>query len=125
MIGWLAAGRIPPDSPGIPNRAFFDGLAQAGYVLGRNVAIEFRPANFQNSIQPRLAAELVARKVAVIVTVGGPGVAVAAKTATSTIPIVFMLDEDPIEYGLVTSFNRPGGNVTARVPPPGPNGGGR
>jgi putative ABC transport system substrate-binding protein len=112
VIGWLAAGRVPPDSPGGINRAFLDGLAQAGYVLGRNLAIEFRAANFQNSIQPRLAAELVARKVAVIVTVGGPGVAVAAKAATSTIPIVFMLDEDPIEYGLITSFNRPGGNVT-------------
>jgi putative ABC transport system substrate-binding protein len=110
VIGWLAYGRIPPDSPG--NRAFFDGLAQAGYVLGRNLAIEFRPANFQNSILTRLAADLVARKVAMIVTVGSHTAALAAKAATSTIPVVFMLDEDPIEYGLVASFNRPGGNVT-------------
>jgi len=112
VIGWLAYGRIPPDSPGIPNRAFFDGLAQAGYVLGRNLAIEFRTANFQNSILTRLAADLVARKVAVIVTVGSHTAALAAKAATSTIPVVFMLDEDPIEHGLVASFNRPGGNVT-------------
>jgi putative ABC transport system substrate-binding protein len=112
VIGWLAYGPIPPDSPGGINGAFLDGLAQAGYVLGRNLTIEFRPANFQNSILPRLAADLVARKVAVIVTVGSPSAALAAKAATSTIPIVFMLDEDPIEYGLITSFNRPGGNVT-------------
>jgi putative ABC transport system substrate-binding protein len=76
------------------------------------LAIEFRAANFQSSILSRLAADLVARGAAVIVTRGSPSAAVAAKAATSTIPIVFMLDEDPIEYGLVASFNRPGGNVT-------------
>jgi putative tryptophan/tyrosine transport system substrate-binding protein len=76
------------------------------------VAIEFRGANFQASILPRLAADLVAREVAVIVTVGAAGVAVAAKTATARTPIVFMLDEDPLEYDLVASYNRPGGNVT-------------
>jgi putative ABC transport system substrate-binding protein len=98
-----------PDSPGNP---FLESLAKFGYVPGRNLAIEFRGADFQNSILPQLAADLVARKVAVIVTQGSPSAAVAAKAATSTIPVVFMLDEDPIEYGLVASFNRPGGNVT-------------
>jgi putative ABC transport system substrate-binding protein len=110
MLGYLAYDQTPPTSPS--NRRFLEGLAQAGYVLGRNLAIEFRGANFQNSILPRLAADLVAHKVAVIVTAGGVSNAVAAKAATSTIPIVFMLNEDPIEYGLVASYNRPGGNVT-------------
>jgi putative ABC transport system substrate-binding protein len=86
--------------------------AEAGYVPGQNLAVEIRGANFQVSILPGLAADLVAHKVAVIVTSGSSYAAVAAKAATSMIPIVFMQDEDPIEYGLVTSFNRPGGNVT-------------
>jgi putative tryptophan/tyrosine transport system substrate-binding protein len=111
VIGYLSLAPGPPNY-GLYDAPFLEGLAQAGYVFGRNLAIEFRHANFQGSILPRLAADLVARKVAVIVTIGGAGVAVAAKAATSTIPIVFMLDEDPIEYGLVASFNRPGGNVT-------------
>jgi ABC-type uncharacterized transport system substrate-binding protein len=110
VMGYLAYDRTPPTSPG--NRPFLEGLAQAGYVPGRNVAIEFRGANFQNSILPRLAGDLVAHKVAVIVTAGGVSATLAAKTATSTTPIVFMLNENPIEYGLVASFNRPGGNVT-------------
>ena len=110
VIGYLSLASVSPNDS--PDRAFLGGLAQAGYVPGRNLAIEFRGANFQRSILPRLAADLVARKVAVIVTSGSPYAAVAAKATTSTTPIVFMLDEDPIEYGLVTSFNRPGGNVT-------------
>jgi putative tryptophan/tyrosine transport system substrate-binding protein len=97
---------------GAKHAAFLQGLAQAGYVPGRNLTIEFRGANFNDSVLPRLAADLVARKVDVIVTLGSPYAAVAAKAATSTIPIVFMLDEDPFDYGLVASFNRPGGNVT-------------
>jgi putative ABC transport system substrate-binding protein len=111
VIGYLNSAGGPPNTH-LYGQAFLEGLAQAGYVPGRNLAIEIRGANFQPSILPRLAADLVARKVAVIVTIGGPEVAVAAKAATSTIPVVFMLDEDPIEYGLVASFNRPGGNVT-------------
>jgi len=111
VIGYLnlAGGSL---NTNIYGRAFLEGLAQAGYVPGRNLAIEIRGANFQASILPRLAADLVARNVAVIVTIGGPEVAGAAKAATTTTPIVFMLDEDPIEYGLVASYNRPGGNVT-------------
>jgi putative ABC transport system substrate-binding protein len=92
--------------------AFLRGLAQAGYVIGQNAIIEFRGANLNPSLLPPLAADLVARKVDVIVTVGSPYATVAAKAATSTIPIVFMLGEEPMEYGLVASFNRPGGNIT-------------
>jgi putative tryptophan/tyrosine transport system substrate-binding protein len=111
VIGYLSLGGGAVNG-GPYGRAFLEGLAKAGYVPGRKVAIEFRGANFQASILPRLAADLVAREVAVIVTAGGPEVAVAAKTATARTPIVFMLDEDPLEYGLVASYNRPGGNVT-------------
>jgi putative tryptophan/tyrosine transport system substrate-binding protein len=111
VIGYLNLGGGAPNS-GPYGRAFLEGLAQAGYVPGRNVAIEFRGANLQNSILPQLAADLVAHRVAVIVSLGGVSPALAAKAATSTTPIVFMLDEDPLEYGLVASLNRPGGNVT-------------
>jgi putative tryptophan/tyrosine transport system substrate-binding protein len=92
--------------------AFVEGLTQAGYVADQNLAIVFRGANFNPSVFTWLAADLVASKVAVIVTIGSPFAAVAAKAATSTTPVVFMLTEDPIEYGLVASFNRPGGNIT-------------
>jgi putative ABC transport system substrate-binding protein len=112
VIGFLGLAPDPNPSNFPAGRAFLEGLAQAGYVPGRNLAIEFRGANFQHSILPRLAADLVARKVAVIVTSGSPYVAVAAKAATATTPIVFMIAENPVEYGLVASFNRPGGNVT-------------
>src|SRR5262249_13465879 len=90
---------------------FSRGLADAGYAQGQNVAIEYRWADNPSSL-PRLAAELVDRRVDVIVTAGSPYAAVAAKDATSTIPIIFSLGEDPIKYGLVTSLSRPGGNVT-------------
>jgi len=90
---------------------FHQGLAEAGYVSGQNVSIEFRWADNLGSM-PRLAAELVGRGVDVIVTTGSPYAAVAAKAATSTIPIVFVLAENPVQYGLVTILSRPGGNVT-------------
>ncbi|HKD40126.1 MAG TPA: ABC transporter substrate binding protein, partial [Myxococcaceae bacterium] len=87
------------------------GLADAGFVDGRNVAIEFRLAN---QIPPLagLAADLVSLDVAVIFANGSPSVALAAKAATSTIPIVFISPEDPRKYGLVASLNRPEGNLT-------------
>ena len=112
VIGYLSLTSNAPSPNGLYAGGFLQGLLQIGYVPGRNLAIEFRGANLQNSILPQLAADLVARRVAVIVTSGSPYAAVAAKAATSTIPIVFMLNEDPMEYGLVASFNRPGGNVT-------------
>ena len=92
--------------------AFTRGLAEAGFVEGRNVAFEARWAGNDNSLLPQLAADLVARRVAVIVALGASEAGIAAKQATSTIPIVVAGGADPVRYGLVASLNRPGGNVT-------------
>jgi putative ABC transport system substrate-binding protein len=110
VIGYFS-GRSPvTDVPMLS--AFRQGLSETGYVEGSNVAIEFRWAEGRYDRLPELAHDLVRRKVAVIVTSGGESTAQAAKSATSTIPIVFNAGGYPVETGLVSSLSRPGGNLT-------------
>jgi putative tryptophan/tyrosine transport system substrate-binding protein len=111
VIGFLYAGSLESIET-YAETAFRKGLSEMGYDEGRNVAIEYRSAQNENKRLSELATELVRRRVAVIAAPGSPTAAVAAKSATTTIPIVFGVGSDPVKSGLVTSLNRPGGNIT-------------
>jgi putative ABC transport system substrate-binding protein len=110
VVGYL--GLESPGRFATRVNAFREGLAEAGYVEGRNVTVEYRWADGQYDRLPKLAADLASQKVAVVVAPGGAPVALAAKSATTTIPIVFEMGGDPIALGVVDSLSRPGGNLT-------------
>jgi putative ABC transport system substrate-binding protein len=109
VIGLLDA--FPPAGRMEALDAFREGLGEAGYVDGRNVVVEYRSAENHYDLLPALAADLVGRQITVLVA-PSLGAALAAKSATATVPIVFVSGDDPVEAGLVKSFNRPGGNLT-------------
>src|SRR5215469_3658841 len=110
VIGFLLGGKPGPEDA-LLVAAFVQGLSETGYVEGQNITIDYRWAEDRYDRLPSLVVDLVGRKVDVI-TAGNLSAALAAKSATSTIPIIFAIGVDPVESGLVTSFSRPGGNLT-------------
>jgi putative tryptophan/tyrosine transport system substrate-binding protein len=110
LIGFMS-GRSPVDSAHLVE-AFRQGLRESGYVEGETISIEYRWANGDYERLPELASDLVSRRVLLLLALGGESSAIAAKQATSTIPIVFGIGDDPVKAGLVASFNKPGGNAT-------------
>ncbi|MCK1288611.1 ABC transporter substrate-binding protein [Bradyrhizobium sp. 44] len=110
VVGFLSGGAKPGDATRLA--ALWRGLNEGGYVEGRNVTTEYRGADGQNDRLPALVAELIRAQAAVIVALGGPSVAAAAKRGTEIVPVVFTIGSDPVQLGLVASLNRPGANVT-------------
>ncbi|MEA2884085.1 MAG: hypothetical protein QOH32_3341 [Bradyrhizobium sp.] len=118
QLAMPSIGYIGATSPSVYahlNAAFVRGLKESGLVEGQNVAIEYRWAEGYYDRMPLLVDDLIRRKVSVIAAVGGTPSALAAKAATTTIPIVFAIGVDPVKFGLVQNFNRPGGNITGVV----------
>jgi putative tryptophan/tyrosine transport system substrate-binding protein len=112
VVGFLTAGSVDPNPMARLTGPIHQGLSEMGYIDGENYTVEYRAADGHYERLPVLAADLVSRKVAVIVTTGGSPPALAAKSATSTIPIVFANVADPVGTGLVSNLARPGGNLT-------------
>ncbi len=107
LVGFLDSGA----ATGAKLNAFYEGLKTEGFLRNRNVAIEYHSAESEYDRLPALAADLVNRKVTVIAA-AGTSAALAAKSATTTVPVIFAVGPDPVQIGLVTSLNRPGGNMT-------------